>query len=437
MLGEGTPASVIELFFSYSHQDQGMRDEMDKYLSVLKRSNRIATWHDRKIGAGSEWGKEIDENLDRADIILLLVSADFLASDYCWGIEMKRALQRHESGQALVIPVILHPCDWEDAPFAKFEALPRDARPVSSWPDPAEAYTDVAKGIRDAAQELAQKSPAPLPVKQSLAPSAPTGTADLLQVEVKINPQDGQPYVWIPPGSFQMGCSPGDDECFDDEKPPHRVTINRGFWMGRTPVTLGAYEKFVQVSGGTMPPPPDFPQDYDHPVVNVTWHGALRYCQWAGGRLPTEAEWEYAARTRSTAARFGELDEIAWYADNSGRSRLNSTSLWASDQITYMKLLRDNGAQTRPVGKKAPNGFGLYDVLGNVWEWCSDWYGEQYYQVSDETSPQGPSAGEYRVLRGGSWINLPRYVRVSDRIWYNPDERSVSFGFRCVRETIP
>ena len=159
MPDDGAPASVIELFFSYSHKDQGMRDEMDKYLSVLKRSNRIATWHDRKISAGSEWGKEIDEYLDRADIILLLVSADFLASDYCWGIEMKRALQRHELGQALVIPVILHPCDWEDAPFAKFQALPRDARPVSSWPDPAEALTDIARGIRDAAQKLAQEVP--------------------------------------------------------------------------------------------------------------------------------------------------------------------------------------------------------------------------------------------------------------------------------------
>ena len=156
----GTSASVIELFFSYSHKDQDMRDEMEKYLSVLKRSNRIATWHDRKIGAGSEWGKEIDENLERADIILLLVSADFLASDYCWGVEMKRALQRHESGQALVVPVILRPCDWEDAPFAKFQALPRDARPVSSWPDLAEAFTNITRGIRAATQELAQKLPA-------------------------------------------------------------------------------------------------------------------------------------------------------------------------------------------------------------------------------------------------------------------------------------
>ena len=437
MSDEDTSASVIELFFSYSHKDQDMRDEMEKYLSVLKRSNRIATWHDRKISAGSEWGKEIDENLDRADIILLLVSADFLASDYCWGIEMKRALQRHESGQALVVPVILHPCDWEDAPFAKFEALPRDARPVSSWPDLAEAFTDITRGIRAAAEELAQKPSAPPPTKQSVAPSPPTGTANPPQVEVKINPQDGQPYVWIPPGSFEMGCSPGDDECFDDEKPRHRVTISRGFWMGRTPVTLGAYEKYVQVGGGRMPPPPDFPQDHDHPVVNVTWNDALGYCQWAGGRLPTEAEWEYAARAGSTAALRGELDEIAWYADNSGRSRLDSTNLWESDQTNYEKQLRDNGNQTRPVGKKTPNGFGLYDMLGNVWEWCSDWYGEKYYQVSEESGPQGPSAGEYRVLRGGSWVNLPRYVGLSNRLWYNPADRSVSFGFRCVREMIP
>jgi formylglycine-generating enzyme required for sulfatase activity len=436
MPDETTPASVVELFFSYSHKDQNMRDELDKYLSVLKRSNRIATWYDRQIGAGSEWGKEIDENLERADIILLLVSADFLASDYCWGIEMKRALQRRDAGQALVVPIILHPCDWEDAPFAKLEALPRDARPVSSWPDVAEAFTDIARGIRAAAEELAQKPLVHPPMRASPTPSAPTGAAILPQVKVKINPQDGQPYVWVPPGSFEMGCSPGDDGCIDDEKPSHHVTISAGFWMGQTPVTLEAYERFVRAGGGRMPPPPDFPQDHDHPVVNVTWNSALGYCQWAGGRLPTEAEWEYAARA-GNAALCGELDEIAWYADNSGRSRLDSASLWASDQTNYAKRLRDNGNQTRPVGKKTPNGFGLYDILGNVWEWCSDWYGEKYYQVSEEISPQGPSAGEYRVLRGGSWTNLPRYVGLSNRLWYNPGERSVSFGFRCVREIIP
>jgi formylglycine-generating enzyme required for sulfatase activity len=153
--------------------------------------------------------------------------------------------------------------------------------------------------------------------------------------------------------------------------------------------------------------------------------------------LPTEGEWEYAARAGRTAALRGELDETAWYANNSGRSRLDSDDLWESDLANYAKRLRDNGNQTRSVGKKAPNGFALYDMLGNVWEWCSDWYGEKYYQVSEESDPQGPCAGEYRVLRGGSWINPPRYVGLSNRLWYNPGDRSVSFGFRCVREIIP
>ncbi|MFH1740846.1 MAG: TIR domain-containing protein [bacterium] len=148
----------IRVFYSYSHKDEDLRNQLETHLSNLQRQGVIANWHDRRIIAGEEWKKEIDEHLEEADIILLLVSADFIASDYCYEIEMKRALERHENGEARVIPIILRPTEWAEAPFAKLQALPKDAKPVTTWqpndPNNDEAWLDVAKGIRRAAEGL-------------------------------------------------------------------------------------------------------------------------------------------------------------------------------------------------------------------------------------------------------------------------------------------
>jgi len=149
------PGKAIEVFFSYSHKDEELRDQLSNHLSTLKRKQFITAWHDRRIGAGTEWASEIDERLDAADIILLLISSDFLASDYCYDVEVKRAMERHDAGEARVIPVILRPVDWKGAPFGKLQALPRDARPVTEWPNRDQAFLDIAQGIRAAAEELA------------------------------------------------------------------------------------------------------------------------------------------------------------------------------------------------------------------------------------------------------------------------------------------
>jgi hypothetical protein len=140
----------IEVFFSYSHQDEKLRDELAKHLSILERQGIISSWHDRQIPAGIEWAGEIDEHLNTARIILLLISSDFLASNYCYSIEMERAIKRHETGEAQVIPVILRPVDWQGAPFEKLQALPKNARPVTSWTNQDEAFADVTRGIRKA-----------------------------------------------------------------------------------------------------------------------------------------------------------------------------------------------------------------------------------------------------------------------------------------------
>jgi HEAT repeat protein len=163
----------MKLFFSYAHKDEPLRDELAKHLSLLKRQNIIIDWHDRNITAGTDWAQAIDHNLNTANIILLLISADFLASDYCYDKEMTRALEHHNQSTARVIPIILRPCDWHSAPFGKLQALPKDAKPVTQWSDQDEAFTHIAQGIRKAVAELQQRKTSPATPQSKAASSQP------------------------------------------------------------------------------------------------------------------------------------------------------------------------------------------------------------------------------------------------------------------------
>jgi AAA-like domain/TIR domain len=145
----------VELFFSYSHRDEKLRDKLEPHLAMLKRDQIIKSWHDRKISAGTEWAQAIDDHLNSAGIILLLISADFLASDYCYDLEMGRAMERHEAGDARVIPIILKPVDWSGAKFGKLQAFPTNAKAVTLWANRDQAFTNIAQGIRQAAMEMA------------------------------------------------------------------------------------------------------------------------------------------------------------------------------------------------------------------------------------------------------------------------------------------
>jgi len=219
-------------------------------------------------------------------------------------------------------------------------------------------------------------------------------------------------FVIIPAGSFVMGCSEGDHECRADEKPAHQVSITRPFEISKFQLTQAEYEKVMTANPSNFKGP-------NLPVEGVSWEDALRFCETvtrkADGyeyRLPTEAEWEYAARAGDRSCRYGPLVEVAWFRDNSGGT-------------------------THPVGEKRPNGFGLYDTLGNVWEWVQDWYGITYYSQSPGSDPKGPSSGEFRVARGGSWRGIVRgHARVSSRYILKPNVVSNVVGFRCVRESV-
>ncbi|MDD8025795.1 MAG: formylglycine-generating enzyme family protein [Acidobacteriota bacterium] len=241
----------------------------------------------------------------------------------------------------------------------------------------------------------------------------------------------GTKFVLIPAGVFDMGSNSGDP----DEKPIHRVSVN-GFWIGKYEVSVGQWRQFstetgykteAEKSGGAyvlvgkewkMNPgaywdKPGFGQTDEHPVTCVSWNDTQHYIEWINKRedtdkyrLPTEAEWEYACRAGSTGSRYGDQGEIAWYWDNSGQS-------------------------AHSVGKKKGNAFGLYDMLGNVWEWCLDLYGP--YSSGFTSNPAGASSGSNRIFRGGSWAYYTQLLRSSDRGYEMPSCRYVNIGFRLVK----
>ncbi len=213
----------------------------------------------------------------------------------------------------------------------------------------------------------------------------------------------GMEFVYIPPGDFMMGS---DKE--NNEKPIHKVTISKGFWMGKTEVTQAQWEA---VMGNN---PSGFKNCPQCPVENVSWGDAQRFIVKLNAqndgykyRLPTEAEWEYAARAGTTGDYAGNLDSMAWYGANSGN-------------------------KTHPVGTKQANAWGLYDMHGNVWEWCQDWDGS--YPSGTVTDPTGAASSSFRVIRGGGWFLDAVFLRSAVRTFDSPSRRYDGLGFRVVRQ---
>jgi len=216
--------------------------------------------------------------------------------------------------------------------------------------------------------------------------------------------------VLIPAGSFLMGDA--FNEGNSSERPVHEVYLD-AFYMDIYEVTNAQYAAFD--------PTHTYPVGKEnHPVTHVSWYGAMAYAQWAGKRLPTEAEWEKAARGGLVSKRYPWGDEVTGYEGN------------------FYYPSYDPNADTTPVGSYAPNGYGLYDMGGNVWEWCEDWYDASYYAASPTTNPQGPSSGTVHVLRGGSWCDNEGLLRVAYRGFFgNATYPGIDVGFRCVSSQQP
>lgn len=267
----------------------------------------------------------------------------------------------------------------------------------------------------------------------------------------------GMKLVRIDPGELLMG-SPQCEKDRDNNETQHTVKLTEGLYVGVTQVTRGQFSAFAQATGyrtdaekegwtyvlegrtfirikGVSWRNPGFDQDAYHPVVCVSWNDARAFCAWLVGqesrhyRLPTEAEWEYACRARTqTTYPWGDSPE-------SGRGWANLADLTAQSKFrkwTGVFNWSDGFIFTAPVSSFRANPFGLYDMIGNVWEWCEDWYGE--YPTGAVSDPSGPDTGTYRVLRGGSWGAIPRFCRSAIRDWYLPDYRFYYVGFRVVRD---
>ena len=166
MIDQPADNQPVTVFFSYSHKDEELMEELATHLRILENQGIIRGWHDRKILPGQEWNREINKNLETSDIILLLISAEFLASKYCWDVEIKRAMKRHEDKEAIVIPIILSPCLWHSAPFGKLQALPKDGVPVldKSWHTTHDAFFNIAQGIQEAVKKITESIVEPPPI---------------------------------------------------------------------------------------------------------------------------------------------------------------------------------------------------------------------------------------------------------------------------------
>jgi formylglycine-generating enzyme required for sulfatase activity len=234
-------------------------------------------------------------------------------------------------------------------------------------------------------------------------------------VAVKLAVEAGQPvgpkgFAWIPPGTFVMGSPASEEGRFTNEI-QRSVTLTQGFWLSDHEVTQEEYQEVMSRNSSR------FTGNLNRPVEQVSWFEAVEYCQKLTAReraanritihqvyrLPTEAEWEYAARAGTTSARHGDLNLIAWHFSNSV-------------------------GETHSVRQKKPNAWGLYDMMGNVWEWCSDWYAD--YPVGSTIDPMGPSTGSFKLVRGGSWNRVDRNVRSASRSGSEPEIRSDVIGFR-------
>lgn len=405
-------AHIPRIFIAYSRQDLPQLQQLKANLIVLERQNLCSVFYDGVIQAGEHWDKRLKDELHQADIFLLLISTDFLASEYIHEIELPTILKREQEGSAKVFPVILRHCLWKRTPLAQLQAILYKDEPIEVH----NAYWHVAELVADAIDQLTGKIGQENPVIHSVLPESAINLA-------QVDPFHGE-MVFIKGGRFEMGDVFGEGD--DSEKPVHTVQI-KDFYLSRNLITQAQWEKIMGYN------PSHFKGNEKLPVEKVNWDEAeefIRILNKRSGlhyRLPSEAEWEYAARERGDKVRFGNGKNIAVPTE------INFDGQDASTTQSYL-VKGKYREKTTPVGSFLANELGLHDLSGNVWEWCADVWHDSY-----EGAPQDGSAwmegGDQtaRVLRGGSWSYNAYYCRASCRSWLLIDDRDLDVGIRIAR----
>ena len=389
---------MARIFLCHASEDKPQVREIYQRLKALG----FEPWLDEEqILPGQDWDYEIEMALEQSDFVLVFLSERSVGKIGYVQREFRWAMYRSEEmpeGYIHTIPVKLDDC-----------AVPRRFS-RHQWANLHEngAFDRIVRALHYGLDQRGEPIPEPNAAPRP-SPSVPPHTA---QPEIDTITNDlGMTFVRIPAGVFTMGSPDSDRYAYDNEKPAHQVTISQPFYLGVHPVTQAQWQA---VMGSN---PSRFEGKPRHPVERVSWDEAQQFLQRLNERrdgyryaLPSEAQWEYACRAGSAGA----------YCFGDDESQLGAYA-WCSDNAS---------GSTHPVGEKQPNAWGLYDMHGNVWEWCQDWYGD--YAADAVTDPSGPATGASRVFRGGGWSSSARGVRSAYRNGFHPGLRDVYLGFRCL-----